>query len=121
MSEKRKHVRIREESGIAVKILMRNEEERSDKGGTFLRLTKDISRGGLRFSNATKLEVDTTLQIHLVLDLPRKIVTHIGTVRWTEQLEDNGAFSIGVEFTETSDLDNQIWQHYIDTKEDVDR
>jgi len=117
VTEKRKFPRIPEENGIAVKIMSDGDEAAAGGQETFLCLTHDISRSGLRFNNKEALDVDTGLRIHLALNVPRKIVTHVGKVRWAKQLSTDEPYSVGVEFTDSSSLNTQIWAHYLDTRE----
>ena len=114
MREKRKTPRVSEENGIAVRAVPEGTDDSSSP--TFLRLTKDISETGLRFSNADGIAEDTDIQIHLALDLPRKIVTRLGKVRWARQLAPDEPYSVGVEFTDSSPVDMGLWTHYIETR-----
>jgi hypothetical protein len=114
-NERRQHPRIHEEDGIAVKLM--NEGDPADPSGTFLRLTQDVSRGGLRFSNAEEIPVNSLLRIYLVLDMPRKIVTHVGRVRWNARDGSDEPYHVGVEFTQTAAPDMQVWAHYLETRQ----
>jgi len=113
--ERRRHPRIPEENGIAVRVLSEDAHD-GQTGNTYLRLTHDISSGGLRFSNADMIPENTLVQIHLALDMPRKIVTHLGKVRWARQANPEEPAAIGIEFTDTTAIDQQLWNQYLDSR-----
>ena len=116
MLERRKHPRLHKENGIAISLVSGDQPPPSRQGETVLRMTKDVSLGGLRFQSTTPFTQDSMLKIHLVLDLPRKIITHVGKVRWVKAVGDSDTFNVGVEFTETPDADMQIWSHYLENR-----
>jgi len=113
MTEKRKSPRINEQDGIAVRILSENQDEESV---TILRLTKDISRFGLRFETEHYIPVDTMLKIYVAIRNPRETVTHFAKVVWIKRLEDQKNYSVGVEMTDADEADMRTWEQYITNK-----
>lgn len=116
--ERRQTPRLAEEDGIAVRICTAEADEQSAQMVTVLRLTQDVSERGLRFAHGDPLPAGTALKIHLALEMPRKIVTHRGEVRWSKRLGPDKPFSVGVAFKDTSRSDMQVWSNYVESRID---
>lgn len=118
MQEKRVCPRLATENGIAVRVITEGVESPTSTESAFLRLTNNISKSGLQFNHSTPLAENTTLCIHLALDMPRKFVTHIGEVRWNNVPDNDTPCAIGVEFTKTEFGDMEAWEEYVEARLD---
>lgn len=121
VNERRKHPRISKENGMAVSLITEDAMPVSRRKETTLRLSKDISHGGLRLQSNNEFPLGSRIKVHMVLDIPRKIITHVGKVRWVHYIDDQDIFDVGIEFTDTPDTDMQIWNHYIDNQTMVEQ
>ena len=111
-SEKRKHPRLEKEHNIALKILPKDAPAPT-KEHMFFHVAQDISLGGLRFSTALNLAIDTNLQVHMAIQEPLMAITRTAVIRWVKSLPDGNGHSVGIEFVNTSDADARVWTDYV--------
>ena len=113
MFDKRKHVRMKDDLGIAVSVAgSTGVPER--RLGNIVVLTKDISKGGLQFQHDRELPVGSKLRIHVALKFPLRTITHMARVRWTGADATAQRRAIGVEFVETQNTDMWDWLEHLD-------
>jgi c-di-GMP-binding flagellar brake protein YcgR len=92
MNEKRKFIRILESAEISYRLISKLKLK-----GT---LSKDISKGGLRFTVREFVPKDSTLKIKINLKkIPLSFET-TGKVKWIRRMPAGERFEIGVEFVE---------------------
>ena len=92
MNEKRKFIRILESAEISYRLISKVKLK-----GT---LTKDISKGGLRFTVREFVPKDSILKIKINLKkIPLSFET-TGRVKWIRRMPSSERFEIGVEFVE---------------------
>jgi hypothetical protein len=115
-SEQRKAPRTQSHIGIQVQAVRATTDPATEDGSAALRLAGDISRNGLRFTDGEALPAGSELLIRVPLDMPRKIITHKGVVRWARKLSPDQPFSLGVEFTETDALEQETWSAFVDAQ-----
>ena len=108
MFEKRKHVRMKDDLGIAVS------GDAVPSSGKNLFLTKNISEGGLQFQHAGEMPVGSKLRIRIAMKDPLKTITHVGCVRWTDTAAQDQRRSVGIEFVESPNGDMWHWLQYVD-------
>jgi hypothetical protein len=116
MIERRKCPRVEDDLGVAINLVPEEGPMETSRGNTIFHLTKDISRGGIRFQNDRPLALNALLKIHVALKLPLKTITHFGRVRWVKSMDRSQNYDIGVEFTESPPTDQQLWAHYVDQR-----
>ena len=115
-SEKRKYPRLEKEHSIALKILPKDPPAPT-KEHMFFHVAQDISQDGLRFSTALNLAVDTRIQVHMAIQKPLMTITRAAAVRWIRCLAESNGYSVGIEFTNTSDADARVWTDYVRQRE----
>ena len=115
MNEKRSNPRIEENLGIAVNVMSEQGPE-PQKEATIFHITKDISRGGIQFVNEYELSPDSLLKVHIALKTPLTTITHFARVKWCRKSESEQPFAIGVQFTDTTAMDTQIWSNYVEQR-----
>ena len=118
MIERRQEPLVQDDLGIALN-LMSEDGPIPHRTSTIFHLTKDISRGGLRFENDREIPVNTLLKVHVALKIPLLTITHFGRVRWTNRVPNQVGFDIGVQFTESPPHDMQIWSNYVAQRRDA--
>jgi len=92
MNEKRKFVRILESAEISYRLISKVKLK-----GT---LSKDISKGGLRFTVRDFVPKDSIMKIKINLrKIPLSFET-TGKVKWIRRMPSSERFEIGVEFVE---------------------
>jgi len=75
-------------------------------------LGKDISSGGLRFSNDEYIAPKTVLMMEV--NILAKVLNFIGKVSWTEPLPHANDYQFGVEFLETDCNNMNFLNDFID-------
>lgn len=81
------------------KVVLMRYVTREDIFGRGYVETKDISRGGLRFSNDRALQVGVGLELEIYLE-SATITVNDARVTWTEKVPDADEYLIGLEFPE---------------------
>lgn len=73
----------------------------------------NVSRSGVGFRSPADVAVGTRLRIRIEVDSEGNFpcfITHLGTVRWCRELEEEGLFQVGVQFTGTSMEEMEKWK-----------
>lgn len=94
MLERRRFVRVPEDSQISYEILS------DTKSGDFI--TKDISQGGIRFLVHEFIPKDSLLKIRLTLQKITFSFEAIARIVWIREDPRNERYEVGVEFTNIS-------------------
>jgi len=107
MNEKRKFIRILESAEISYRLISKVKLR-----GT---LSKDISKGGLRFTVREFVPKDSILKIKINLKkIPLSFET-TGKVKWIRRMPASENFEIGVEFVEITKSVLMHLDQYIQT------
>jgi len=103
MQERRRYIRIPEESQISYRVLPMT------KSKNFL--TKNICQGGIRFRVHEFIPKDKLLEIRLTIDKIPFSFEAIGKVRWISQEAGIERYEIGAEFV---NIPKRALDHLID-------
>lgn len=117
MKERRKEIRVEEESRITLRLV----SERKLPNGKKIcyALTKDVSAGGVKILTDTLLPINTLLKIEFPLARAHKLVSVIGKVKWVKSLYNKELFEMGLEFVDTSPEDiMSLLEHIYKGKEE---
>jgi len=105
MLERRRYVRIPEHAQICYEVIPGEKMRES--------LTKNISRGGIRFLVRDFIPKDSRLKIRLDLhEIPFNFEAIVKVV-WIKQIPHGGEYEVGVEFTDMPDKAAQHLLGYI--------
>ena len=108
MIERRKYVRIPEDSPISYQVLP------NFRSGDYL--TRDISQGGIRFFIHEFVSKDSLLRIRLTLKKISFYFEAVVQVMWIREVAPGEKYEIGVSFT---DIPPEASKHLIKYIEDV--
>jgi hypothetical protein len=100
MQTKRAFPRLKERDNVAVTVLCAAGSPELE-GRTFFCTTDDISGGGLRFSNHTRIPEGSTLELRVTCSHPLRAFRHIGRVAWVNEVPEDRPYAEGVQFTGT--------------------
>lgn len=107
MEERRRYVRVPEESDITYKVLS------EPKINMFF--TKDLSRGGIRFFIQEVVPQNTLLEIRLTLEkIPFSFRTIVRT-KWIRKEAHSERYEVGAEFVNLPKDANEYLIRYIDS------
>jgi hypothetical protein len=115
MNERRQDNRVEDDLGIAIN-LMSETGPIPQRSSTIFHLTRDISRGGIRFENDHELPLNSLLKVHVAIKMPLLTITHFGRVRWVKKAASDNSYAVGVQFTESPPNDMQVWSNYVDQR-----
>ena len=90
MYDRRRYIRISEESKVSYRILPKRTNHQF--------LTKDISQQGISFNVNEFIEVDSVLEIKVTLEKMPFSFTAVVEVRWIRKEIDDKSYEIGAEF-----------------------
>ena len=104
MEERRKYIRIPDNSHISYKIV-----PVENKKGEYM--TKDISQGGLRFTVHQFIPKDSLLKIKLTLNKTAATFEGLVKVMWIKEVPYTIDYEIGVQFM---DIPQKAAEHLMD-------
>ena len=113
MDERRAQERITDVGDMNVTILSAPGEHQIENE-TFACEVEDVSMGGVRFSAPSAPEIGSVLEVQIASVDPKRVFWHVGRVMWTKPL--NGAFSVGVKFTESPQETIELWEQVLEEK-----
>ena len=105
MEERRKYVRIPENSKISYKCVSK---EHIDE-----QLTKDVSQGGIRFVVHDFIPKDSYLKMRLTLSRTSASFEAMVRVVWTRRIPYKDGYEVGVQFVDISPQAVQLIVNYI--------
>ncbi|MCJ7581708.1 MAG: PilZ domain-containing protein [Candidatus Aminicenantes bacterium] len=85
------------------------------------RLTKDISKNGMKLMVDTFMPKGILLRISLFLKDPHRCMRIIGEVKWIRNMYSNENFEMGIKFLDVSQEDARILKKYIEDISDGER
>lgn len=103
MEERRKYIRIPDSSKISYKLI-----PASTQGD---HLTKDISRGGIKFLAHQFVPKDSLLKLKLTLCKTAATFEAIAKVMWIRQVPHQSNYEVGVQFI---DIPQKAVEHLLD-------
>ena len=80
-------------------------------------ISKDISCGGLRFTN--EQFIPTATLVNLEINVLNRILKPVGKVAWSMPLARSNRNQTGIEFVEFNDLEKKYLKNFIDMRTEL--
>jgi hypothetical protein len=78
--------------------------------------TTDFSMYGARLVMGTEYQVNSQVELILVLTNPAATFRHVGVIRWCRRSTADQKFFVGVEFTASSPKTTQAWAKFVSSR-----